>query len=194
MWGILVTMLFSDILQNVAEFHEAFRIPNASKPHADLTREEAELRHRLMAEENDEYLEAAAVGDMVEVADALGDQLYILAGTMMRHGMQDVIAKVFQEIQSSNMSKLGSDGQPILREDGKVMKGPNYFRPNIAGILESHDPLASLDKSEVNEDLHLSKLGWSVSGKQELDRLTIKETSSHVQGKALMPDAKLAQV
>jgi hypothetical protein len=92
------------------------------------------------------------------------------------------------------MSKLGSDGQPILREDGKVMKGPNYFRPNIAGILESHDPLASLDTSEVNEDLHLSKLGWSVSGKQELDRLTIKETSSHVQGKALMPDAKLAQV
>lgn len=194
MWGILVPMLFSDILQNVAEFHEAFRIPNASKPHADLTREEAELRHRLMAEENDEYLEAAYLGDMVEVADALGDQLYILAGTMMRHGMQEVIAKVFQEIQSSNMSKLGADGQPMLREDGKVMKGPNYFRPNIAGILESHDLLERRETFEASEDLHLSKLGWSISEKQELDQLAIKETSSQEQGEALLPDVKLAQV
>ena len=186
-------MLFSDILQNVAEFHEAFRIPNASKPHADLTREEAELRHRLMAEENDEYLEAAYLGDMVEVADALGDQLYILAGTMMRHGMQEVIAKVFQEIQSSNMSKLGADGQPMLREDGKVMKGPNYFRPNIAGILESHDLFERRETGEASEDLHLSKLGWSISEKQELDQLAIKETSSQEQGEALLPDVKLAQ-
>ena len=187
-------MLLSDILQNVAEFHDAFRIPNASQPHADLTREEAELRHRLMAEENDEYLEAACEGDMVEVADALGDQLYILAGTMMRHGMQDVIVKVFQEIQSSNMSKLGNDGHPILREDGKVMKGPNYFRPNIAGILESHDPSARLDTTEVSKDLPLSKLAWSVTGAQELDRLTMKEAESQSQGEALVSDAQLAQV
>ena len=167
-------MHLSDILQNVAEFHDAFRIPNASKPHADLTQEEAELRHRLMAEENDEYLEAACAGDIVEVADALGDQLYILAGTMMRHGMQDVIVKVFQEIQSSNMSKLGVDGQPILREDGKVMKGPNYFRPNIAGILENHDAAASLNTTEVSEDLPLSKLAWSVSEKE--DEAAVAET------------------
>ena len=130
-------MLLKEVLSNVAEFHTAFRIPNADAPHASLTREEALLRHRLMAEENDEYLEAAVNGDLVEVADALGDQLYILAGTMMRHGMQDVIAKVFREIQASNMSKLGADGQPVLREDGKVLKGPNYFRPNIAAILEA---------------------------------------------------------
>ena len=160
-------MLLSDILQNVAEFHHAFRIPNAFKPHADLTQEEAELRHRLLAVENDEYLEAACAGDMVEVADALGDQLYILAGTMMRHGMQDVIVKVFQEIQSSNMSKLGADGQPILREDGKVMKGPNYFRPNIAGILEDHESGANFNTTEVSGDMPLSKLAWSVSENQE---------------------------
>ena len=160
-------MLLSDILQNVAEFHHAFRIPNAFKPNADLTQEEAELRHRLMAEENDEYLEAACAGDMVEVADALGDQLYILAGTMMRHGMQDVIVKVFQEIQSSNMSKLGADGQPILREDGKVMKGPNYFRPNIAGILEDHESGVNFNTTEVSGDMPLSKLAWSVSENQE---------------------------
>ena len=124
-------MLLKEVLSNVAEFHTAFRIPNADAPHASLTRVKALLRHRLMAEENDEYLEAANNGDLVEVADALGDQLYILAGTMMRHGMQDVIAKVFREIQASNMSKLGADGQPVLREDGKVLKGPTTSVPTL---------------------------------------------------------------
>ena len=71
------------------------------------------------------------------MADALGDMLYILCGTMVTHGMQDVMADVFRTIQESNMSKLGADGQPIYREDGKVMKGPNYFRPDIAGVLRA---------------------------------------------------------
>ena len=74
---------------------------------------------------------------IVEVADALGDMLYILCGTIIEHGMQDKIETVFEEIQRSNMSKLGDDGQPIYREDGKVLKGPNYFKPNIKDILES---------------------------------------------------------
>ena len=56
---------------------------------------------------------------------------------MWHHFKQHVIEEVFQEIQASNMSKLGADGKPIYREDGKVMKGPGYFRPNIAGILEA---------------------------------------------------------
>jgi predicted HAD superfamily Cof-like phosphohydrolase len=90
-----------------------------------------------MAEENEEYAQAASDGDLVEVADALGDMLYILCGTIISHGMQDVIERVFLEIQASNMSKLGSDGKPIYREDGKVMKGPKYFKPNIEAILES---------------------------------------------------------
>mgnify|MGYP003851261461 FL=1 len=88
-----------------------------------------------MAEENQEYLEAAKDGDLVEVADALGDMMYILAGTMISHGMQNVIDEVFDEIHRSNMSKLGQDGQPLYREDGKVMKGPNYFKPDIQSIL-----------------------------------------------------------
>jgi len=74
---------------------------------------------------------------IVEVADALGDMLYILCGTMIEHGLQDKMAKVFDEIQESNMSKLGEDGQPIYREDGKVLKGPNYFKPDISKILEN---------------------------------------------------------
>ncbi|PHQ59825.1 MAG: hypothetical protein COC08_08275, partial [Maribacter sp.] len=83
-----------------------------------------------------EYLEAAGNNDLVEVADALGDMLYILCGTILEHGMQYKIEEVFEEIQKSNMSKLGSDGKPIYREDGKVLKGPDYFKPNIQSILD----------------------------------------------------------
>ena len=72
---------------------------------------------------------------MVEVADALGDMLYILCGTIVSHGMQDVMGDVFRTIQASNMSKLGPDGRPIYRADGKVLKGPGYFKPDIAGAL-----------------------------------------------------------
>jgi predicted HAD superfamily Cof-like phosphohydrolase len=92
-----------------------------------------------MKEENEEYLEAANNNDLVEVADALGDQLYILCGTMLRHGMQDKMEEVFLEIQRSNMSKLDADGEPIYREDGKVMKSELYFRPNIKAILDAQE-------------------------------------------------------
>ena len=73
---------------------------------------------------------------MVEIADALGDQLYILCGTILRHGLQDKIVEVFEEIQRSNMSKLDANGKPIYREDGKVLKSELYFKPNILSVLE----------------------------------------------------------
>ena len=81
-------------------------------------------------------VEAAKNGDIVEVADALGDQLYILCGTILKHGLQHKIVEVFNEIQRSNMSKLDINGMPIYREDGKVLKSSLYFRPNIKEILE----------------------------------------------------------
>jgi predicted HAD superfamily Cof-like phosphohydrolase len=119
----------------VTKFHEVYRIPYAVQPTTNVDPQLIALRHRLMAEENEEYLEAALAGNLVEVADALGDMLYILCGTMITHGMQEKIEEVFREIRRSNLSKLGADGQPIYREDGKVMKGPNYFKPDIAAIL-----------------------------------------------------------
>ena len=119
-------------LKAVAEFHDAFGIESANAPVVSLPEQTVLLRHNLMKEENEEYLEAAQNKDLVEVADALGDMLYILCGTILSHGMQHKITEVFNEIQRSNMSKLGSDGKPIYREDGKVLKGPNYFKPNIA--------------------------------------------------------------
>ncbi len=123
-------------IKAVQEFHEAFRIGYQTEPIAKLSYQKLQLRFDLMDEENKEYLEAAKNDDLVEVADALGDMLYILCGTIIEHGMQDKIEEVFNEIQRSNMSKLGADGKPIYREDGKVMKGPNYFRPKIAEILD----------------------------------------------------------
>jgi predicted HAD superfamily Cof-like phosphohydrolase len=120
----------------VKDFHDAFGIDNAMQPVGGIPEKDFELRYRLMHEENEEYLEAAREGNLVEVADALGDMLYILCGTILKHGLQDKIGEVFEEIQRSNMSKLDANGQPIYREDGKVMKSELYFRPNIQSILE----------------------------------------------------------
>lgn len=120
----------------VQEFHTAFKIGYKDKPVADLGEAKNHLRFELMKEENEEYYEAAQNDDVVEVADALGDMLYILCGTIIEHGMQHKIEEVFDEIQRSNMSKLGADGKPIYRKDGKVLKGPNYFKPNIREILD----------------------------------------------------------
>ncbi len=128
-------MTLKETIEEVAKFHDAFKIGNNFEPTVDLTKDEILLRYKLMREENEEYLEAAENGDMVEVADALGDMLYILCGTILKHGMQDKIAEVFQEIQRSNMSKLDENGEPIYREDGKVMKSKLYFKPDIQSIL-----------------------------------------------------------
>ena len=123
-------------LELVAKFHNSFGIDTQETPNVEIPEETTTLRYNLMKEENDEYFEAARNKDIVEVADALGDMLYILCGTILSHGMQYKISEVFEEIQRSNMSKLGTDGKPIFRDDGKVLKGPSYFKPDIKSILE----------------------------------------------------------
>lgn len=123
-------------LKAVRLFHETYGLGVSEEMKADLGALKNELRFNLMKEENEEYLEASQNNDIVEVADALGDMLYILCGTILEHGLQHKIEEVFDEIQRSNMSKLGEDGKPIYREDGKVMKGPNYFKPNFENILK----------------------------------------------------------
>ena len=128
--------MITNAIDAVKEFNEAFKIKYSKNQKSDLDESTIELRYRLMQEENDEYLEAARKKDLVEIADALGDKLYILCGTILAHGLQDKIVEVFDEIQRSNMSKLSADGTPVIREDGKILKGPNYFKPNIKSILE----------------------------------------------------------
>ena len=135
---------FNEIISAVEAFHDAFKIPNNYQPTAQLTEQDFELRFKLMKEENEEYLEAAKNGDLVEIADALGDQLYILCGTILKHGLQDKIVEVFDEIQGSNMSKLDENGEPIYREDGKVLKSDLYFKPDLAKVLDDSEEVARM--------------------------------------------------
>ncbi len=121
-------------IMHVHHFHETFKIGNANEPTL-INERDYTLRYNLIKEENDEYLEACQNGDLVEIADALGDQLYILFGTILKHGLQHKIEEVFDEIQRSNMSKLDENGEPIYREDGKILKSNLYFRPNIKAIV-----------------------------------------------------------
>ena len=130
------SLSLQETIDMVREFHDAFRIGNEDVPVGKIDEKDFLLRYKLMREENEEYLEAAERGDLVEVADALGDMLYILCGTILKHGLQHKIEEVYREIQDSNMSKLDKNGEPIYREDGKALKSDQYFRPDIKTILE----------------------------------------------------------
>lgn len=124
-------------LNKVSEFHEKFLEKNKNEKPQFISKKDAALRYNLMKEENEEYLDACANDDIVEIADALGDQLYILCGTILCHGLQHKIEEVFAEIHRSNMSKLDLDGNPIFRDDGKILKGIRFVKPDIAKILKS---------------------------------------------------------
>ena len=124
-------------LKSVAEFHKSFNQEDGIWPTL-LDSKDYELRHRLMEEENNEYLQACKDRSIVEIEDALGDKLYILCGTILKHGMQHIIEDIFDEIHSSNMSKLDENGKPIFREDGKILKGERYFKPDIKKFLDSN--------------------------------------------------------
>jgi predicted HAD superfamily Cof-like phosphohydrolase len=125
-----------DNIDKVREFHEVFGIAFEHQPQAVLSEKDFMLRHNLMKEENEEYLEACKDGNLTEIADALGDMMYILFGTIVRHGLKHKIEEVFTEIHRSNMSKLDENGKPIYREDGKILKSNLYFKPQIKEVLE----------------------------------------------------------
>jgi predicted HAD superfamily Cof-like phosphohydrolase len=91
------------------------------------------LRIDLIKEELDEFQEAMKNNDLLEVADALTDILYVTYGAGHAFGID--LDKCFDEVQNSNMSKLGENGEPIYNESGKVMKGPNYFKPDLSRFV-----------------------------------------------------------
>jgi len=93
-----------------------------------------ELRVSLIKEELDELLEAINNKDLVEIADALTDILYVTYGAGHAFGIN--LDKCFEEVQNSNMSKLDSNGKPIYNDKGKVMKGPNYFKPDLSKFIK----------------------------------------------------------
>jgi predicted HAD superfamily Cof-like phosphohydrolase len=122
-----------NLIEKVEEFNKAFNLPIRTET-TNISRNEIALQYRLLLEELEEYADAAADGDLVEVADAIGDMLYVLIGTAIRHGVQNKMEDIFNEIHRSNMSKL-EDGKPIYNESGKVMKSSTYSPPNIKFLL-----------------------------------------------------------
>jgi predicted HAD superfamily Cof-like phosphohydrolase len=126
-------------IKSVEEFHVTFKIGNAHETKL-IDERDYTLRYNLIKEENEEYLEACKNGDIVEIADAIGDQLYILFGTILKHGLQHKIEEVYDEIHRSNMSKLDEKGEPVFREDGKILKSNLYFKPDIKKVLGISTP------------------------------------------------------
>ncbi|MCB1562307.1 MAG: phosphoribosyl-ATP diphosphatase [Alphaproteobacteria bacterium] len=129
-------------LEQVQEFHETYGLPVESAPNIADEKTNA-LRINLLAEELEELQEALKAGDIVEVLDALTDLQYVLDGAYLSFGLHSVKTAAFDEVHASNMSKLGEDGKPIRREsDGKVLKGPNYWTPDLSKFIDEKDQAA----------------------------------------------------
>lgn len=123
----------SRIAGQVGDFHRIFELPVASEPSAAVSASQAELRQALIDEETSELRDAVADTDIVAIADALADIVYVAYGTACVYGID--LDAVLDEVHASNMTKLGADGRPVRRADGKVLKGPGYRRPDIATVL-----------------------------------------------------------
>ena len=123
--------------EKVAEFHDSFGLPNNSELQKNVFTEDTKLtklRWDLIKEEVDELREAMDNHDMKETIDALTDILYVTYGAGHAFGVN--LDKCFEEVQNSNMSKLDDDGKPIYNDFGKVMKGPNYYKPNLSKFVK----------------------------------------------------------
>jgi predicted HAD superfamily Cof-like phosphohydrolase len=127
-------MQTKDTIELVKQFNKSFGVVTNKQPEV-LSEEDWTLKASLMTEELSEYIEACQQGDIVEIADAIVDMQYILSGIIIAHGLQDVFGNLFQEVHDSNMSKL-ENGKVLRRDDGKVLKGKNYFKPDLKSILK----------------------------------------------------------
>jgi predicted HAD superfamily Cof-like phosphohydrolase len=120
----------------VAEFHMAFDLPMRDIPGAEIDCHLAELRVTLLEEEVGEFVTASQKGDLVGIADALADMAYVIYGTALTYGID--LDAVLREVHRSNMSKLGDNGKPLIRADGKVLKSDRYFPPDVAAVSDFH--------------------------------------------------------
>jgi predicted HAD superfamily Cof-like phosphohydrolase len=119
--------------RQVGEFHSAYGLPTRSAPDVAVGDDQVALRLALIQEEVAELVAAAQQGDIVGVADALADIVYVAYGTAHVYGID--LDAVLDEVHASNMTKLGADGRPVRRADGKILKGPDYRPPDIAAVL-----------------------------------------------------------
>lgn len=125
--------------QMLVEFHTTYGVPFRELPTGRLPQDITELRESLIEEEFREYREAVEAQDVVEIADALADLVYVAYGAAVSFGIN--LDRVLAEVHRSNMSKLDADGKPIYREDGKVLKSDLFEPPRIASVLDSQPPI-----------------------------------------------------
>ena len=123
----------SRIARQVGEFHRSYELPIRTSPTAAVGDRQTDLRLALIEEEVGELREAAVAGDLVGVADALADIVYVAYGSAQVYGID--LDAVLDEVHSSNMTKMGADGRPVRRADGKVLKGPSYRAPDVKSVL-----------------------------------------------------------
>jgi predicted HAD superfamily Cof-like phosphohydrolase len=128
-----------DIAAAVAEFHRAFTLPMRQLPSIEIDDALARLRVALLEEEVSEFVTASEKGDLIGITDALADIVYVVYGTALTYGID--LDSALLEVHRSNMSKLSSEGAPLIRSDGKVLKSEHYFPPDIAAVLKRQGPL-----------------------------------------------------
>lgn len=123
----------------VYEFHKAFGVEINEIPTLDVSKRTKELRPKLIEEEYIEYRNALEAEDLIEMFDALLDLTYVIYGTGISHGLPMLSGMI--SVQESNMSKLDLDGRPIIREDGKILKGPKFFKPDLKSLVDVKTPV-----------------------------------------------------
>lgn len=121
----------------VRQFHETFGLEIQDYPTWEVSERTLKLRPKLIKEEYREYMDAIDAKDLVEMFDAIIDLVYVLYGTAISHGLP--INMGMLAVQDSNMSKLDENGVPIVREDGKILKGPNFFKPHLKELLDAYE-------------------------------------------------------
>ncbi len=124
-------------LTQLLEFHKAYESFYSNELLSGIPDRELQLRENLMREELKELMEAMRSEPIENIAKELADLLYVTFGTAVAYGLQDKLEAVFDEVHASNMSKLGEDGKPIRREDGKALKGPNYRKADVKKVLNT---------------------------------------------------------
>lgn len=134
-WKPAAPSALIDPVEALAESHRVQRLVSNEVPTLDVPDEVKALRCALIDEEAREFRDALEGGDIVAVADAIADLLYVVYGAARTFGIP--VREVFAEVHRSNMTKLDDDGEPILRSDGKVMKGPKFSPPNLTPILKA---------------------------------------------------------
>ena len=121
-------------IQLLTNFNKAYSLPINRKPTL-ISEEESNLKFNLVLEELNEYKDACSQEDLVEVCDAIIDIMYVVYGMAVQHGLTEVFEDMFEEVHKSNMSKL-ENGKVLKRSDGKIMKGSEFFKPNLKKYID----------------------------------------------------------